>query len=238
MSASDFWDYITGHAQAQASRDAANGIAQAGQQAQGIATEQYNKNSALFNPYVTGGSNAYSALGGQLNNGTFNVNHGDFSFDPNNIESNPGYQFQLQQGRKAMNQNAAATGNLLGGAQQKQLNKFGQGLANTYENTFFNQALQGNNQNYQQNAQQATNAYDRQSNYANMGLGAVQGQANLGQEYSKQLADLLTGVANAQGAGRIGAANAIGGQVNGFLSGLKDIGTTILGSGKKAATGA
>ena len=225
----NFWDYISGHAQAQASRNAANGIAQAGQQAQGVATDQYNKNSALFNPYATGGGNAYGALGNQLNNGTFNVNHGDFSFDPNNIAANPGYQFQLQQGQKAMNQNAAASGNLLGGAQQKQLNKFGQGLANTYENTFFNQALQGNQQNYLQNSQQATNAYDRQSNYANMGLGGVQGQANLGQEYSKQLADLLTGVANAKGAGQIGAANAIGGQINLGLGSLKDLGKSILG---------
>ncbi len=233
-----FWDYISGHAQAQASRDAANGIAQAGQQAQDIATQQYNKGSGLYAPFTSAGSNAYTALGTKLNNNEFNVPAGQFSWDPNNIEANPGYQFQLGQGRKAMNQTAAATGTLLGGSQQKQLNKFGQGLANTYENTFFNQALQGNQQNYGQQAQQAQNSYDRQSNYANMGLGAVQGQANLGQNYSQMLADLLTGVANAKGAGQIGAANAIGGQVNGFLSGLKDVGTTILGNGKKAATGA
>mgnify|MGYP006280824569 CR=1 FL=1 len=47
------------------------------------------------------------------------------------LEATPGYQFQLQQGQKALAQSAAARGGMLSGAQQQAANKFGQQQAAT-----------------------------------------------------------------------------------------------------------
>jgi hypothetical protein len=64
-----------------------------------------------------------------------------FSYDPSQVAQDPGYQFTLQQGMKALEQSAAARGQALSGGQLKAVSQFGQGNAATYENQFYNQAL-------------------------------------------------------------------------------------------------
>ena len=54
-------------------------------------------------------------------------------------EQTPGYQFNLQTGTQAINENAAATGNLMSGNTGTALQKYGQGLAtNTYQQAYQN----------------------------------------------------------------------------------------------------
>ncbi|MCP3924915.1 MAG: hypothetical protein GY714_20240 [Desulfobacterales bacterium] len=54
---------------------------------------------------------------------------------PGDFESSPGYEFRLAEGQKAIERGAAARGNLLGGAEQKALLKYGQNFAtNDYDN--------------------------------------------------------------------------------------------------------
>jgi hypothetical protein len=45
------------------------------------------------------------------------------------FEADPGYQFRLSEGQKALERSAAARGNVLGAATQKNLTRFGQNLA-------------------------------------------------------------------------------------------------------------
>jgi|GEM_PF-7004550 len=51
--------------------------------------------------------------------------------DPNTITSDPGYQFQLNQGVQALDRSAAAKGLVLSGAQQKAVDQYGQDYAST-----------------------------------------------------------------------------------------------------------
>jgi hypothetical protein len=54
-----------------------------------------------------------------------------FNFNAQDLQNQPGYQFQLGQGQAAIQGGAAAQGGLLSGATQKALAKYGQGLAGT-----------------------------------------------------------------------------------------------------------
>ena len=228
----NFFDYLDGHAQADAQRTAANLQVGAGQQANQLLQTGYNNAQGLLNPIAQQGQQTYANLGQQVNNGQYQVpNAGQFSFDPNSIAQNPGFQFQMQQGQRALGQNASAAGNVLGGAQNAQLDKFGQGLANTYENTFYNQAVNTNQQNYTQNNQQQTQQYQRMSDLVNAGLPANQILAQMGNTFASQQGENDLGIAQAQGQGVIGANNAIGGQLNNLLKLGGQVGGMALGGG-------
>ncbi|HEX3941582.1 MAG TPA: hypothetical protein VHX11_08890, partial [Acidobacteriaceae bacterium] len=86
-------------------------------------------------------------------------------------EQNPGYQFALQQGTQALDQSAAATGNLYSGTQGKALEQYGQGLGEQNYQQVYNNAMQ-----------QYMNQYGILSNTANLGANVAgqigqQGQA-------------------------------------------------------------
>jgi hypothetical protein len=53
------------------------------------------------------------------------------SFNPEDLQNDPGYQFQLQQGEQALQRSQAARGNVFSGAALKAAQEYGQGLAGT-----------------------------------------------------------------------------------------------------------
>jgi hypothetical protein len=135
-------------------------------------------------------------------------------------EQTPGYQFNLQTGTQAIDENAAATGNLMSGNTGTALQKFGQGLATTT---------------YQQAYQNALTQYLTNLNAAgqgvNSGLSATQQLGSFGQSAANNLSNLyLTGgqqqasQLNNQGAaiaaGDVGQANAYSNMLNGATNSL------------------
>jgi len=66
-----------------------------------------------------------------------------FRFAPGDLTLDPGYQFNLQEGQKAIDRRQLARGNYFSGGAGKELQEFGQGLADNTYNTAFNRALQG-----------------------------------------------------------------------------------------------
>ncbi len=101
----------------------------------GNATDAMKKmqqqNIAMAAPYQALGSGASANLAGLLNPGTAATD----------LASTPGYQFELQQGTKALN-NANAAGGMTGsGAALKAAQQFGQGLAGRTYNTAVNQNM-------------------------------------------------------------------------------------------------
>lgn len=120
-----FWDKLTG----KSASDAANRAAQdqyAKQQAAGTQSADAFRNLATsYDPYRTGGTAAqnqvYRLLGLQGADAQ-NEAYGQFRTDP-------GYQFQLDQGIGAIDKSAAARGNLNSGATLKALQQYGQGMA-------------------------------------------------------------------------------------------------------------
>ena len=127
--------------------DASNLASRQQADAQANAQTQLQANLA---PYANFGASAMPnimqklGLGGQ--GGGFS--YGPFSFNPQDLQNTPGYQFTLNQGLKNTN-NALSNQGLLGsGAQAKALSDYTSGLASNTYNQQLNNALNSYNANY------------------------------------------------------------------------------------------
>ena len=170
-----------------------------GQIAQGVAGAQQT-----LSPYVQTGSTVLPTIQALANQ----VGTNRFSFDPNNLANNPGYQFTLQQGQQAIQRAAASQGNLFSGGTLKSLANYTTGAANQFEGQMYNQALST----FQQNQQNALNQISTLQQLANQGLTASGQAANLG--YQGGLAGANLGYQAGSGAANLGMQGALaGGQV-------------------------
>ncbi len=195
--------------------------------AQGTTKDIYGNMTASLQPYQDAGQYGLSKMQSQ----------GDFAFNPKDLENEPGYQFQLQQGQKALQAGAAGRGMLSSGATLKSMDNYSQGLAGTSYQNAYNRALSTfdtNRAGYQTlaNMGQTANAQGIQAGgiyggettslagmgaNANMqGAGLLSNTAMQGNEYigdtALKGAEAAGGVrmqgAGAQAAGTIGAGNA------------------------------
>ncbi len=189
-------------------------------------------------PYMGSGTRANTTLDQLLQD----PNQAQFSYDPSKVADDPGYQFTMQQGMKALEQSAAARGQSLSGGQLKAVSQFNQGNAATYENQFYNQALQTFNTNANQRQSRIANLFGLSSEglqagqYAgNVGIQqteyasdaqqrAAQEKAALGMQAAGQVGNARTGAANSTAASIL-AAN--GSETNGIKSAGNDIGEAI-----------
>ena len=98
--------------------------------------EQQNANQALFAPYNESGAAANRRLSELLSSGELGG-----QFNPEDLENDPGYQFQLQQGEKALGRSQSARGSLYSGAALKEGQQFSQGLSDSTFNDAFRRNL-------------------------------------------------------------------------------------------------
>lgn len=201
---------------------AAAAQASAAQQAQGVI--QQNANQAItgeknagaqaqsnLSPYVQAGQTSLANLGATQ---PFKAPTAE------QAAATPGYQFQLQQGLKSLQNSAAARGGLLTGGTSKAINDYAQGqAASNYGNTY-NQALQSYQTNFgnqmgiaQLGANAGTNLSGLEQQNANASGGILQNSA---QEQAQQ----LNNAGAARASGYTGQANAIGNGVAGFGNAL------------------
>lgn len=176
---------------------------------------------------LPGGSNTGTAgaLASKLNT--------PFNFDPSQLENTPGYEFTLQQGLKALNNQNSAQGLGLSGAQQKGLLGFATGLANQTYGDQYNRALQQFTANYGLASDQA----NRLAALAGLGQSSAAGVGNAGIQTGSNIGNLMTGAANAQAAGRIGAANAMNSTIGGLSNNAMLYSLLNNGSMNPAVTG-
>lgn len=146
-------------------------------------------------------------------------------------EAYPGEQFQLQQGAEAIDENAAATGNLQSGTTGKALENYGQGLAQTDYGNLYNQMLNTYMTNYGVWNQGQTNDYNRLAGLAGVGTSAAAGLGAQGAAAANNFSNTsltagaqqgqdIQNAAAASASGTIGAANAINGGIGSITSGL------------------
>jgi hypothetical protein len=145
-------------------------------------------------------------------------------------EQYPGYQFQLQQGLTALQNSAAAQGNLLTGQTQTAINNYAQNAAQTDYTNVYNQQLQQFQQAYNIYQNQQANEFNRLSALAGGGQTAAAQLSSAGNQQTGQVGNLLQGTgsnlsadyqnaAAAMASGYVGSANAI----NGGLSSLSNL---------------
>lgn len=100
--------------------------------AMGMQQGMFNTIVGQEQPFLKGGYNAEKTLMGLLGGGKGMMN---------TLEHLPGYQFAKQQGDMGILSQNSATGSALGGASLKAMSQYNTGLANSYYQNFFNNAL-------------------------------------------------------------------------------------------------
>ena len=133
------------------------------------------------------------------------------NFSQADFEKDPGYQFRMDEGMRAVEGGAAARGGLLSGAAQKAIQKYGQGLASQEYGNAFNRFTG-----------QQTNQYNRLAGIVNTGQGATNQVSNAAGQFGQQQANNIIGAGNAQAAGQVGQANALVGGINQAFNGYQN----------------
>lgn len=166
-------------------------------------------------------------------------------------QNDPGYQARMNLGQQAMEQSAAARGNLLTGGTAQAENQLAQDYASNEYNNFYNQALGQYTTNYNAYNQGQANQFNRLAALSGMGQQAAGQLGSLGQDNANaQSQNLLstgqmvgndyTNAGNANASGIVGSANAYGGMAQGIgnsIGGLMNLSLlqNMLGGGGGSA---
>lgn len=127
-------------------------------------------------------------------------------FGMSDFQADPGYEFRMSEGLKALDRSASAKGKLFSGEAGKSLQRFGQGLASDE----YGKAYDRFNTNQ-------SNIYSRLAGLSGTGQTAGAQVANLGATATSNANNWLTGGAASLAAGKVGAADA-------WNSGLQGVG--------------
>jgi len=148
-----------------------------------------------------------------------------FSFTGENLASDPGYQFGLQQGTQGIDRGQAARGNYLSGAAMKELTRFNEDYAGTKFNDAFNRASSTYNTNQNTNLNEWNtnlNAYNnnRSSVYnfltgvSTLGQNSAAQTGSSNQQAANNIAGNTLAAGNAQAAGTVATGNALQSGIN------------------------
>jgi len=151
-----------------------------------------------------------SAMAGGQAGGTNQYNpamgaYGSLStpFSATNFQTDPGYQFRLGEGTKALERSAAARGMGLSGAQSKALANYNQNFASNEYNNVYNRY--NNDQN---------NLYNRLSGMSGTGLSAGNAIAGVGSNTANQVSNNQMNLGAGQSASTLAGYNSLGGGLN------------------------
>ena len=175
------------------SNRAANTQANAANQANQTQWDIYNQNRTDMAPWRTAGEGALGQLTEGLKpGGTFNR---DFTMA--DYQKDPGYDFRMAEGAKALERSRAGRGALYGGAAAKAMTRYGQDYASGEYTNAFNRYMM------QRNAQ-----FNRLSGVAGTGQTATEQLGNQGIGVAQNTGQNTIGAGNARASGYMGAANA------------------------------
>ena len=162
--------------------------------------QMYQQTRKDLQPYQQFGQVGANMLQSQLPSLTAPI-----TMDEATLRNTPGYQFNLQQGLKSVQNGAAARGLGVSGAAMKGAASYATGLADsTYQNQF-------NNANTNQ-----TNAYNRLMGIAQLGENAAAQTGAYGTQTAQSIGNNTIQGGNATAAGYLGAANALTNGVNSY----------------------
>lgn len=187
---------VGGAMSSSAAKDAAATQAGAADRASQLQYEMYQQQRTDNEPWRKAGAEALTGMG-----------NADFQrdFTSADFQKDPGYDFRMQEGQKALERSAAARGGLNSGGTLKALSRYGQDYAsNEYGNA------------YNRFNQDRDRRFGRLSTLAGMGQGANNANASGSQNYANNAGQNMMGAANAQGAAGIASANAWGNSLSGI----------------------
>lgn len=164
---------------ANSSRSAASQQSDSAAQANQLQRDQFAQTRSDNAPLLASRNDALSQIANLLKN-------------PSGITSDPGYQFGLDQGTRALNAGAASRGMTYSGAAGKELTRYGQDYAGTKLDA----------------------SYNRLSNLAGLGQVGANNNMQAGANYANNAGANMIGVGNAQAAAGMNQANLYGNALN------------------------
>jgi hypothetical protein len=123
------------------------------------------------------------------------------------FQADPGYNFRLSEGLKALERSSAAGGNLLSGSTLKGIVRYGQGAASQEFQNSFNR--------YQAERQARLNPLQ---SLAGVGQTATQQLSQQAGQFGSNMAEAIGAAGQARASGYVGTANAITGGLNQYLN--------------------
>lgn len=185
---------VGGVATSVAGDKAASAQASAARTAANTELEMYNQNRADLAPYRQAALNPLSTLSTGLEAG------GDFNrdFTIADFQKDPGYQFRMDEGQRALERSAASRGGLLNGGTLRAIQRYGQDYSSgEYSNAY----ARFNND--------RTQRFNRLSALAGTGQTATNTTAALGTNAANNIAESQLQAGNARAAQAINQGNAV-----------------------------
>lgn len=158
--------------------------------------DEYNQTRADQAPWRAAGANALTQLTGNLSKG----------FSAGDLTSDPGYQFELNQGMQGLDRSAASRGRLYSGAQMKAADTYATNFAGTKYDDAYNRWVTGNNE---------------LAGVAGLGQTATNATDAAAQAYGQQYGQNTTGASNASASGYLAQGNALSSALNGGVAGVQ-----------------
>lgn len=194
-------------------QSAANAQENAASQASATQLQMFEQMQKNLAPYMKTGTNANNLLTSALPSLTAPV-----TMSQTALQQTPGYQFNLYQGEKSLQNGYAARGLGTSGAAMKGAANYATGLANsTYQNQFNNAVT---------NKQLA---YNMLSGQQSLGENAAAGVGNAGIATGNSIAQNTIGAGNAAGAADVASGNAVASGANSVAQGA--LLSNLLGGG-------
>ena len=173
----------------------------------GLQEHMYNQGRSDLEPWRLAGVKSLSQLG-----------NGDFQrdFTAADFQKDPGYDFRMQEGQKAIERSAAARGGLQSGGTLRALSRYGQDYASGEYQNAYNRFNADRDRRFGRLSSVAGLGQTTGSQVGAMGANYANSLSGLNQGYANQVGANTMGAANAAGAAGIGAANAWGNTLSGL----------------------
>lgn len=200
-----------------AASDAAAGTAAAAKKANKKLSKFYVAQREDLKPWQQGGLNAFNEMGSQ-----------DFKrdFTAEDFQKDPGYEFRMAEGAKALERSAAARGGLRSGGTLKAISRYGQDFAsNEYGNA------------YNRFNADRDRRFGRLSSLAGFGERATGQLGALRQNYTNTYSNNVMGAAKSAGEAGMASANAWGGALSGIGQNAMDVSSMNWMERQKQANG-
>jgi hypothetical protein len=175
----------------------------------------YDESKERYKPWQEEGVNSFKNLARLANNrqdfqdaeGVYKGHSGTFSLA--DFQQDPGYNFRMKEGQKALQRSASARGNMGGGGTMKALARYGQDYASgEYQNAYnrFNQDYGNAYNRYNNNYDQRFNGLNTIANY---GSNANNSLSGLGTNYANAVSGNITSLGNARAANEMNRGNSL-----------------------------
>jgi hypothetical protein len=196
-----------------ASNRAASTQARSADRAGDIQREQFERSVELQEPFRQAGIEGQNRLATLLGMQTGDTGAADFGryataeYTPAMFAQgqDPGYQFRLSEGMKALDRQAAARGGLISGSALKAATRYGQDMGSQEYMNAFNR--------YQTERMGTLNPFQ---SMAGQGQSATNQLTSLGQNYANQAGQAMGAAGQARASGYVGMANALNQGVSGL----------------------